>query len=126
MNWIVNHNSFSVSIVLWELLSRTVTGIYANPYDSYGYQMQMQILIGVNNGIRPPIPSNTPVMLDEMLKCVGAQDPKDRPSSAELITKLLTAFEEYKAHREEWDKILPKPVPSNKELLSTSQHHSQT
>lgn len=103
-----------------------MTGMYANPYDSYGYQMQMQILIGVNNGIRPPIPPNTPECLVEILKCTGAPDPKDRPTTEDLINKFVLAFEEYKANRETWDKAIPKPQITNKDLLSTSSHHTQT
>lgn len=70
---------FSFAIVLWELLTAKL------PYDS---MTPLQAALGVRQGLRPPIPENTPPSVATILRNCWEKDPSKRPSFSEITIKL--------------------------------------
>jgi serine/threonine protein kinase len=80
---------YSLSIVLWEVLYRSVTGTYAAPYVNDDFNFDWQILLAVSqNNRRPKLPKGTPKQLKKLLAKAWAAEPDDRPTAAELVKEL--------------------------------------
>lgn len=71
---------FSFGILLWEMVARKL------PY--FGMQ-PMQVGIAVlQQGMRPPIPPKCPLPLAKLMRACWDNDPRRRPSFAQLVTAL--------------------------------------
>jgi len=105
---------FSLAIILWEILTRTVTGIYQRPYSSYPqFHMDIQILVAVGTkGIRPPIPEKTPKEIQRLLKGAWDGDPKERKDANFCFSMLNMALSSYRQNKDEWDALRVK-APAN-------------
>lgn len=76
---------FSFAIVLWELVTAKI------PYDN---MTPLQAALGVRQGRRPDLPTNThPKLLELMQKC-WETDPAIRPSFSEIKVELVRLLEE--------------------------------
>ncbi|KAK1406838.1 hypothetical protein QVD17_38446 [Tagetes erecta] len=76
---------FSFAIVLWELVTAKI------PYDN---MTPLQAALGVRQGRRPDLPTNThPKLLELMQKC-WQTDPSVRPSFSEIKVELEKLFQE--------------------------------
>ncbi|KAI3689383.1 hypothetical protein L2E82_47339 [Cichorium intybus] len=76
---------FSFAIVLWELVTAKI------PYDD---MTPLQAALGVRQGRRPNLPTNThPKLLELMQKC-WETDPVNRPSFSEIKLELITFLKE--------------------------------
>lgn len=81
---------FSFAIVLWELLTCKVP---------YSEMTPLQAAVGVvQKGLRPPIPSNIPPMLAELMQQCWQRKPDDRPSFDEAKARME---EIWRVHRQE-------------------------
>jgi serine/threonine protein kinase len=97
----------SLSVVLWEMITRTIKGVYTSPFSEYGYKFDWQILIAVSqNNIRPSIPPTAPKSLLEIYQLTAHSDPTQRPTAQELLDKFFVIFDEYKNNTAEWDSVL--------------------
>lgn len=119
---------FSFSIILWELITRTIKGDYTMPYAECNYKIDFQVIIGsAKKGKRPAIDSNTPPSLIKLLESCWSRQPSDRPSGEELKEKLSQIQEEYLENKEVWDALLPLSARSNLESIKAgSWAHSTT
>ncbi|XP_047342126.1 serine/threonine-protein kinase STY46-like isoform X2 [Impatiens glandulifera] len=82
---------FSFAIVLWELVTSKL------PYDT---MTPLQAALGVRQGLRPEIPSNThPKLVELMIRCWEA-DPVVRPPFSEIRTELESLLQELQVNSE--------------------------
>eukprot|EP01103_Thecamoeba_quadrilineata_P011127 TRINITY_DN2591_c0_g1_i1.p1 TRINITY_DN2591_c0_g1~~TRINITY_DN2591_c0_g1_i1.p1 ORF type:complete len:882 (+),score=166.67 TRINITY_DN2591_c0_g1_i1:189-2834(+) len=83
---------YSLGIVLWELIVRTVTGSYERPYQDYPqFMYDFQIIIQTaKKGLRPSIPHLCPAPLLALLQRCWDHCPENRPASSQVLETLLT------------------------------------
>lgn len=99
---------YSIGIIIWEILSRLLTGKHTRPYAEYTYiRHDFQIVIqAASKGIRPTMPHNTPQILKDLyLRCVE-HDPNNRPSCMELLDILEKVKSLYEVNKDSWDNLL--------------------
>jgi serine/threonine protein kinase len=79
---------FSFGVVLWELLTGQV------PYND---MTPLQAAVGVvQQGLRPPIPSNCPAPLADIMRLCWQRDPMVRPSFEMLKSKFEVLYDNEK------------------------------
>jgi serine/threonine protein kinase len=101
---------YSLGIVLWELITRTMNGKYAPPYSEYEFNFDWQILLAVSqNGKRPTLPKNSPEQFQQLYLSMVHTDPLKRPEAEEVIQRLEQTAQHYVEHKEEWDRLLEGP-----------------
>ena len=95
---------FSVGVIIWEIITRIVTGKYCRPYSEYPeLQFDFQVIVQTSRGKRCTIPENTPESIADLIAKCWDNEPDNRPSSKELITSFSALYNEYKENREYWD-----------------------
>jgi len=97
---------FSLGVIIWEVLVRTMKGVYERPYGDTRYQLDFQVLLAVaNKGVRPTMPAGVPERLEAMLKDCWLDDPKERKPTEVVLRLLNMARSEYKQNKEVWDAL---------------------
>uniref|UniRef100_A0A6B2L4X1 Protein kinase domain-containing protein n=1 Tax=Arcella intermedia TaxID=1963864 RepID=A0A6B2L4X1_9EUKA len=98
---------YSLSIVLWELATKCVTGIYTQPYSEFSFiNFDFQIIIQVaKKGIRPSIAPTIPSEVSDIIKLLWSDDPEQRPDTEILLEMLESAENKYKKENLEWDAL---------------------
>ena len=78
---------YSLGIIIWELVTRCITGEYARPYKEYSnIQMDFQIIVQVaKNQLRPTIPSETPAEVASLITKCWSHNITERPSCMEIL-----------------------------------------
>lgn len=108
---------FSLSIIIWEMLVKCLTGSYQRPYDDFhvsGVEFQIIIQTAKKN-LRPTIPDSCPEPLREFLNHCWHGDAKVRFDSERALADLRGLMAEYLANSADWDKLLKKsPVGADK------------
>jgi len=105
---------FSLGIILWEIVTRVLTGLYSRPYSEFKNMVyDFQILIGVSKkGIRPTLPPFCPEELKMMIASCWAVQPEKRPDCGFLLVQLnMIKGREYNKNKEQWDSLLPSRPP---------------
>ncbi|KAL6050268.1 Constitutive triple response 4 [Balamuthia mandrillaris] len=99
---------FSLAIIFWEVLYRTLHGCYRGPYaDHKQLIFDFQVIIQTaKNNLRPTLPKKTPKAIRELLEDCWAKEVERRPSSADLLTRLREVEKEYEANKAEWDQCI--------------------
>eukprot|EP01113_Clastostelium_recurvatum_P011680 TRINITY_DN1597_c0_g1_i1.p1 TRINITY_DN1597_c0_g1~~TRINITY_DN1597_c0_g1_i1.p1 ORF type:complete len:688 (-),score=192.59 TRINITY_DN1597_c0_g1_i1:164-2140(-) len=97
---------YSIGMILWELLVRTMTGRYERPFAEFkNLHFDFQIIIQTaKKGLRPTIPSSTPVALSDLIKECFDHNTATRPACPEIIARLRTLEKDWRAHPEVWEK----------------------
>lgn len=98
---------FSMGIVIWEILNRTMKGKYEQPYAEFNLVYDFQIIVQASQGLRPSPPPDTPTILLDLIKSCTDGDATKRPTAAEVVDKITEIKEIYKANQSEWDSLLP-------------------
>ncbi|PRP78173.1 hypothetical protein PROFUN_11303 [Planoprotostelium fungivorum] len=90
---------YSYSIILWELLYRTINGVYSRPYAEFPQiQQEMQIIIQVSKkNLRPTIPLGCPEQLSQLIERMWSAVPEERPTCPEIISTLKKLQSDYEA-----------------------------
>lgn len=95
---IINHQPydqkadvFSFAIVLWELVTAKI------PYDN---MTPLQAALGVRQGRRPDLPTNTNPKLLELMQRCWETDPGKRPSFSEIKVELVRLLQEIQGTEE--------------------------
>eukprot|EP01088_Endostelium_zonatum_P016096 TRINITY_DN4212_c0_g1_i1.p1 TRINITY_DN4212_c0_g1~~TRINITY_DN4212_c0_g1_i1.p1 ORF type:complete len:353 (+),score=66.02 TRINITY_DN4212_c0_g1_i1:108-1166(+) len=105
---------FSLSIVIWEILMRTLAGDYKRPYShDPRLNFDMQILIAVScKGARPEVIDTVPAKLKDLFASCWVNDPLSRPTAEKVNIILSETKAQYEKEKEKWDALLP-PKPSS-------------
>lgn len=112
---------FSLGIIMWELIYRTLKGDYLRPYGEYPFMNRdFQIIVAVaRKNVRPTIPESCPAPLAELVTTLWARASAERPTASQLLASLDTLYNTYLEHKEEWNALLPPPPPG-------AEHHSSS
>lgn len=105
---------FSLGIILWEIVSRVITGVYARPYAEYtNMRYDFQVLIGVSKkGIRPTLPATCPEEFKMMITSCWSGQAEKRPDCGFLLIQLnMIKGREYNKNKQQWDALLPPRPP---------------
>jgi len=95
---------YSLAILIWEIIQRTVTGSYLRPF--HEIKIEFGILTQAHQrGKRPIIPENTPNSLKQIIITSWDEDYRKRPDATSLLQIIKRIHEEYKTNRNEWDKL---------------------
>jgi len=99
---------YSFGIVLWELLHRTITGIYTRPYAEFPQiSNEMQIIIQVSKkNLRPTVPLGCPEGLSKLVQDCWNPEPTERPDCPTIISLLRKFQSEYEEDPSEYTGVL--------------------
>lgn len=99
---------YSMGIVIWEILNRTIKGKYEQPYSEFNLVYDFQIIVQASQGLRPTIHESTPSSLKELIQKCTHVDPNCRPTAKDVVKYLNEVIEKYKnEYKNDWDKLLP-------------------
>ena len=94
---------YSIAMVMWELVVRTVTGKHQNPYGEYSdLKFDFQVLMKAVKGLRPSIPEEVPFSLCAVIIRCWHAEPRGRHSSVELLSMLEEIQADYSENPERW------------------------
>jgi len=93
---------FGMGIVLWELINTAMTGVYSQPYEEFGFTMDVQIMVNSSEGLRPTIPNKTPMSIVEIFQCCCDPLPEKRPLASEAAESLRVIYTEFVQNQEKW------------------------
>jgi serine/threonine protein kinase len=98
---------YSFGITIWEVLNRTITGVYQQPFSEFKVGFDFQILMMSKEGKRPTLPKNCPKSLKGIYDaCVNAVA-AERPLADELCERFRSAMRKaYRPNRDEWDALI--------------------
>lgn len=100
---------FSLAVIIWEILVRTMKGVYERPYSDKPFTADFQVLLKVaKEGVRPTIPIKTPARLEALLKQCWVEDPTKRKNVDQLSLAFNMVRSDYLKERDTWDALLPK------------------
>lgn len=102
---------YSLGMVLWEMVVRTIKGKYEQPYSEYPHLVfDFQIIIqAAQKDLRPTVPPTAPQALRELIQKCFSKKADDRPCSTELLTAIKKIKEDWEANKEEWQKAIVAP-----------------
>eukprot|EP00026_Physarum_polycephalum_P002824 Phypoly_transcript_02833.p1 GENE.Phypoly_transcript_02833~~Phypoly_transcript_02833.p1 ORF type:complete len:823 (+),score=121.95 Phypoly_transcript_02833:162-2630(+) len=98
-------DSYSMAIVMWEIITRCVTGRYYAPYSEYSdiyHDFQIIFLTATQNR-RPTIPPKTPDVLKDLLRQCWSGNPDDRPTCDEILLQIQSIYVQYQTEKIEWE-----------------------
>jgi len=99
---------YSLSMVLWEIITRIVLGTYQRPFGEYRNLNPNSVQISMvakSLGRRPTIKQKTPAPLEKMICDSWATVPALRPEIEELKSRIDLIVDLYMTEKAEWDKL---------------------
>jgi serine/threonine protein kinase len=116
---------YSISIILWELFSRVLTGKYARPYSEYpqvtlGFTV---IIKAAKNNLRPTIPSSMPAPIKELIENCWDPEPTNRPDCETVLKRLEEITQMYQQDKELWNSLrtTPQNISKKQNYLSKTE-----
>lgn len=102
---------YSISIVLWELVTRCIKREYFRPYQEYpNLHFDFQIIIQTaKKGLRPTIPPTTPAGFVDLIKQAWDHDANKRPDCKQMLVALDALEQDYLQNTEKWDQLRDPP-----------------
>lgn len=100
-------DAYSMTIVMWEIINRCMTGKYQTPFYEYPeiYHDYQIIFLTGNQGARPTIPPKTPEALKELLQNGWEADPDKRLSCDEMLLQIQSIYVQYKTEKKSWESL---------------------
>lgn len=86
-----------MAIILWEVVVRTVTKEYTQPYAEYPqiiFPFQIVIQTAKNN-LRPTIPETAPASVAALIEASWAKEPEKRPTAQEMLDRVRALMKVY-------------------------------
>lgn len=104
---------YSIGIVFWELVTRCILGHYERPYGEFkNLHFDFQIIIQTaKKGLRPTIPETTPEGWKTLIKDCFDPTSANRPSCAEILTRLDELYKQWQENLEAWEKAKTPGAP---------------
>jgi len=102
---------YSIGMVLWELVTRCITGRYERPFAEFkNLHFDFQIIIQTaKKGLRPTIPATCPAGFVKLITDSFDHSTEKRPSCAEILERLLLLQSDWQTNTEAWEKTKVKP-----------------
>jgi len=102
---------YSIGMVLWELVTRCITGRYERPFAEFkNLQFDFQIIIQTaKKGLRPTIPPTCPPAFTKLITDCFDHSADKRPSCTEILTRLFDLKKDWEDHRGDWEATKVKP-----------------
>jgi serine/threonine protein kinase len=95
---------YSLAIMMWEVVNRTITGQYLRPY--HDIKMEFVILTQAHTrNRRPPLPDTLPNSFRDLITLCWDADHLKRPDANQLLLELQKLRAEYYKNRDTWDKV---------------------
>eukprot|EP01117_Protostelium_nocturnum_P009177 TRINITY_DN3285_c0_g1_i1.p1 TRINITY_DN3285_c0_g1~~TRINITY_DN3285_c0_g1_i1.p1 ORF type:complete len:775 (+),score=256.10 TRINITY_DN3285_c0_g1_i1:283-2607(+) len=106
---------YSLSIIMWELVHRTITGFYARPFGEFPLIVQeLQIIIQVSKkGLRPTIPLGCPEDLASIITTCWNADPLKRMDCNSILSQLKKLQLDSELNSMDWNSALRSPFVKN-------------
>jgi hypothetical protein len=115
---------FSLGVVMWEMLYRSVTGEYQRPYAEYTYITEpFQIIIqAAQFGLRPTVPavSSSATLFSNIIHKCWLPDPSQRPSTQYILQQLELCKADFDLHADVWNDSIHAHRSLSSSLSSTS------
>ena len=95
---------YSLGVIIWEVITRVVAGVYKRPYGEYPeLQFDFQVIIQTSRGKRCTIHPATPPSFVQLINHCWDARAVNRPTSKELLKKILVLQQEYKENVDLWN-----------------------
>jgi ankyrin repeat protein len=103
---------YSIGMVLWELVTRCITGRYERPFAEFkNLHFDFQIIIQTaKKGLRPTIPPSCPEGLAQLIRDCFDHSPEKRPGCSEINQRLFVLQQDWMDHPDVWEKAKVKAV----------------
>jgi len=100
-------DAYSMAIVMWELVTRCMTGQYHAPYSEYPdiYHDFQIIFLTASQNRRPTIPLKTPPPIKELLEQCWIGNPDERPTCDEILLQVQSIYVEYQTEKKAWENL---------------------
>jgi len=101
-------DSYSASVVLWELIVRVLKGEYKRPYSEYtDIRFDFQLITHIaDQKLRPTFPNNCPLDISTLITKGWAPDANERPEISEFLIILEKIQDNYSKNKEGWESRL--------------------
>eukprot|EP01111_Echinosteliopsis_oligospora_P011280 TRINITY_DN3686_c0_g1_i1.p1 TRINITY_DN3686_c0_g1~~TRINITY_DN3686_c0_g1_i1.p1 ORF type:complete len:291 (-),score=57.18 TRINITY_DN3686_c0_g1_i1:51-923(-) len=93
---------YSLGIIIWQIVTRCLKGKYQDPYPKLNI---LQIILKINSGGYPDLPSSCPVKIADLIKECLDLSPDNRPDCEKLLERLNEAYQEWQQNRNEWESL---------------------
>jgi serine/threonine protein kinase len=96
---------YSMAIIFWEIMYRTLTGTYQQPYAEFRnliYDFQI-IIQSAKENLRPTIPQNCPDSLRKLIIACWHKNQVDRINLNEILSKIELIEKEYNSNPQDWE-----------------------
>jgi len=103
---------YSVGMVTWELLARTLTAKYQRPYSEYKHlSFDFQIIPRVcGENLRPTLAAEVPEVLSSFIRDSWNPEDVKRPNSDEMVARLEAVSADFEQNQSKWNALLPAAV----------------
>jgi len=98
---------YSISIILWEVVTRIILGHYELPYSEYKLKMDIQILLqAAQKQKRPTFKAGSPESLVNLGKSLWQVDALARGDSIKFLQNIEKINAEYEKDKKTWDALV--------------------
>ncbi len=85
---------YSYSIVLWELVSRSLCGKYSKAFSEFNLKQDYQIRMkAAKSGLRPTLATDFPPSFRQLIEACWHKEPAQRPIFSDVLTRLNQLFQ---------------------------------
>jgi len=99
---------YSLSIILWEIVTRIILGEYEKPYGEYkNFKADFTILANACKlNKRPTVKPGTPFVLEQFIMDTWAVEPETRGDCDVFLKRIGQWKDEYESDKTQWDSLV--------------------
>uniref|UniRef100_A0A6B2KZW2 Protein kinase domain-containing protein n=1 Tax=Arcella intermedia TaxID=1963864 RepID=A0A6B2KZW2_9EUKA len=118
----IKSDVYSISIIMWEVLNRLLTGRYSRPFAYLASEFAI-LIEACEKGERPEFPDKTPTLFSSLVERCWEPVKDKRLDSEQLLIEIDNIQEEYKTNQSKWDILIKNPDKCRSS--KKSKHQSQ-